>query len=166
MEAATEVSIAYSLKASSVFSQEYVGGPKNGSSKSACRATRLGYKQECTEHAFTGVKSKSAWRAVRLQSSCTGVHSRTRHRSAMALTIYYCILGIWASEHPYNVPAKLYLPVRTLVCAVWGTYLGVCQQFCEQIMWSDFVSRLCLLKLFKYFYQAVCKTNTGTHVGD
>jgi hypothetical protein len=47
------------------------------------------YKQECTEHAFTGVKSKSARRAARLQSSCTGVHSRTRHRSAMALTVYY-----------------------------------------------------------------------------
>ena len=28
-------------------------------------------------------------RAARLQSSCTGVHSRTRHRSAMALTMYY-----------------------------------------------------------------------------
>jgi hypothetical protein len=24
------------------------------------------YKQECTEHAFTGVNSKSAWRATRL----------------------------------------------------------------------------------------------------
>jgi hypothetical protein len=47
------------------------------------------YKQECTEHAFTGVNSKPAWRAERLQSSCTGVHSRTRHRSAMALTVYY-----------------------------------------------------------------------------
>jgi hypothetical protein len=47
------------------------------------------YKQECTEHAFTGVNSKSAWRAARLQLSCTGVHSRTRHRSAMALTMYY-----------------------------------------------------------------------------
>jgi hypothetical protein len=47
------------------------------------------YKQECTEHEFTGgVNSKSAWRAARLQSSCTGVHSRTRHRSAMALTVY------------------------------------------------------------------------------
>jgi hypothetical protein len=47
------------------------------------------YKQECTEHAFTGVNSKLAWRAARLLSSCTGVHSRTSHRSAMALTMYY-----------------------------------------------------------------------------
>jgi hypothetical protein len=42
-----------------------------------------------SEHASTGVNSKSAWRATRLQSSCTGVHSRTRHRSAMAVTVYY-----------------------------------------------------------------------------
>jgi hypothetical protein len=47
------------------------------------------YKQECTEHVFIGVSSKSAWRAARLQSSCTGVHSRTRHRSAMAPIMYY-----------------------------------------------------------------------------
>jgi hypothetical protein len=47
------------------------------------------YKQECTEHAFTGANSKSAWRTARLQSSFTGVHSRTRHMSAMALTVYY-----------------------------------------------------------------------------
>jgi hypothetical protein len=46
------------------------------------------YKQERTEHAFTGVNNKLAWRAARLQSSCTGVHSRTRHRSAMAITVY------------------------------------------------------------------------------
>jgi hypothetical protein len=26
------------------------------------------YNQECTEHAFTGVNSKLAWRAARLQS--------------------------------------------------------------------------------------------------
>jgi hypothetical protein len=48
------------------------------------------YKQECTEHAFTGVNSMPAWRATILQSSCTGVHSRTRHKSTMALTVYYC----------------------------------------------------------------------------
>jgi hypothetical protein len=47
------------------------------------------YKQECTEHAFTGVNSKPAWRGTGLQSSCTGVHSRKRHRSAIALTMYY-----------------------------------------------------------------------------
>jgi hypothetical protein len=47
------------------------------------------YEQECTEHAFTGVNSKSAWRAARLQSSCIGVHRRTRQRSVMALTMYY-----------------------------------------------------------------------------
>jgi hypothetical protein len=47
-----------------MFSQECDGGSKNGS-------------------------SKLAWRATRLQSSCTGVHSRTRHRSAMAVTVYY-----------------------------------------------------------------------------
>jgi hypothetical protein len=52
-------------------------------------AQRQDYKQECTEHASTGVNSKLAWRSARLQSSCTGVHSRTRHRSAMALTMYY-----------------------------------------------------------------------------
>jgi hypothetical protein len=44
------------------------------------------------------------------------------------------------------------------------------------ILWSDFVVRFCgqipsvvrfcLLKLSKYFYRAVCKTNTLTHVGD
>jgi hypothetical protein len=61
-----------------------VRGPKNGSAKLACRAAK------CTEHAFTGVNSKLTWRAARLQSSCTGVHSRTRqHRGAMALTMYY-----------------------------------------------------------------------------
>jgi hypothetical protein len=59
-----------------------VGGPKNGSSKSACRASRL-----YTEQVFTGVNSKSARRAARLQSSCTGVHSRTRQRSAMEFTM-------------------------------------------------------------------------------
>jgi hypothetical protein len=42
----------------------HVGGSKNGS-------------------------SKLPWRATRLQSSCTGVHSRTRQRSAMALTMNY-----------------------------------------------------------------------------
>jgi hypothetical protein len=62
-----------------------VGGPKNGSSKSACRASRL-----YTEQVFTGVNIKSAWRAARLQSSCTGVHSRTRQRrSPMVLTMNY-----------------------------------------------------------------------------
>jgi hypothetical protein len=45
------------------------------------------YKQKCTDHVFTGVNSKLAWRAARLQSSCTGVHSRTRHRRAMTLTM-------------------------------------------------------------------------------
>jgi hypothetical protein len=47
------------------------------------------YKQEYTEHAFTGVNNMLAWRSTRLRSSCTGVHSRTRHRSAMAITVYY-----------------------------------------------------------------------------
>jgi hypothetical protein len=85
MEVATEISISYNSKESSMFSQECVGGPKNGSSKSACRASRL-----YTEHpVFTGVNSKLAWRAARLQSSCTGVHSRTRQRSAMVLTMNY-----------------------------------------------------------------------------
>jgi hypothetical protein len=84
MEAATEISISYNSKASSMFLQECVGGPKTGSSKPACRALRL-----YTEQVFTGVNSKSAWRAARLQSSCTGVHSRTRQRSAMVLTIDY-----------------------------------------------------------------------------
>jgi hypothetical protein len=45
------------------------------------------YKQEYTEHAFIGVNSKSAWRAARLPSSCTGMHSRTTDRSGMALTV-------------------------------------------------------------------------------
>ncbi len=89
MEAATEILISYNSKESSMFSQECVGGSKNGSSKLAWRARPQDYKQECTEHAFTGVKSKSAWRAARLQSSCTGVHSRTRQRSAMVLTMNY-----------------------------------------------------------------------------
>jgi hypothetical protein len=84
MEVVTEISISYSSKASSMFSQECDGGPKNGSSKSACRASRL-----YTEQVFTGVSSKSAWRAARLQSSCTGVHSRTRQRSAQVLTMNY-----------------------------------------------------------------------------
>jgi hypothetical protein len=35
------------------------------------------------------VNAKSPWRAARLQSSCTGVHIRTRHRSAMSLAMYY-----------------------------------------------------------------------------
>jgi hypothetical protein len=53
------------------------------------------YNQECTEHSFTGVNSKSAWRAARCtehaftepqdcNQSCIGVH-----RSAMALTMYH-----------------------------------------------------------------------------
>jgi hypothetical protein len=84
MEVATEISISYNSKASSMFSQECVGGSKNGSSKSSCRASRL-----YAEQVFARVKSKSAWRAARLQSSCTGVHSRTRQRSAMVLTMNY-----------------------------------------------------------------------------
>jgi hypothetical protein len=64
MEAATEISISYNSEESSMFSQECVGGSKNGS-------------------------SKLAWRATRLQSSCTGVHSRTRQMSAMVLTLNY-----------------------------------------------------------------------------
>jgi hypothetical protein len=84
MEAATEISISYNSKESSMFSQECVGGSKNGSSKLAIRASRL-----YTEQVFTGVNSKSAWRAARLQSSCTGLHSRTRQRSAMVLTMNY-----------------------------------------------------------------------------
>jgi hypothetical protein len=52
--------------------------------------SRKTINKSCTEeHAFTGVNSKSAWRAARLQSSCTGVHSRTRHRSEIALTMHY-----------------------------------------------------------------------------
>jgi hypothetical protein len=41
MDAVTEISISYNSKASSMFSQQCVGGPKNGSSKSAGRAARL-----------------------------------------------------------------------------------------------------------------------------
>jgi hypothetical protein len=84
MEAATEILISYNSKESSMFSQECVGGSKNGSSKLACRASRL-----YTEQVFTGMNSKPAWRAARLQSTCTGVHSRTRQRSAMVLTMNY-----------------------------------------------------------------------------
>jgi hypothetical protein len=85
MEVATEILISCNSKASSMVSQECVGGPKNGSFKSACRASRL-----YTEQVFTGVNSKSAWRAARLQSSCTsGGRSRTRQRSAMGLTMNY-----------------------------------------------------------------------------
>jgi hypothetical protein len=85
MEAATEISISYNSKESSMFSQECVGGSKNES-------------------------SKLAWRATRLQSSCTGVRSRTRHRSAMAVTVYYAdhkayfILVLLA---PYVVPGSI-----------------------------------------------------------
>jgi hypothetical protein len=61
MEVATEILISYNSKASSMFSQECVGGSKNGSSKPACRASSL-----YTEQVFTGVNSKSAWRAARL----------------------------------------------------------------------------------------------------
>jgi hypothetical protein len=64
---------------------------------------------------------------------------------------------------PYR---QSYLPVRTLVCAVCGTYLGVCQPLCEQILLSDYVDRFCLLNLSKYFYRAVCKNNTRMRVGD
>jgi hypothetical protein len=84
MEAAPENSISYNSKESSMFTQECVGGSNNGSSKLACRASRL-----YTEQVFTGVNSKLAWRAARLQSSCTGVHSRRRQRSAMVLTMNY-----------------------------------------------------------------------------
>ena len=78
MEAATEIPISYNSKVSNMFSQECVGGPKNGSSKLAWRAARqkvlfylswkrgsFDYNQECTEHGFTGVNSKSARRATR-----------------------------------------------------------------------------------------------------
>jgi hypothetical protein len=41
MEAATEILISYNSKGSSMFWQECVGGPKNGSSKLACRAVTL-----------------------------------------------------------------------------------------------------------------------------
>jgi hypothetical protein len=84
MEASNEILISYNSKESSMFSHECVGGSENGSSKLACRASRL-----YTEQVFTGVNSKPAWRAARLQSSCTGVHSRTRQRSAMVLTMNY-----------------------------------------------------------------------------
>jgi hypothetical protein len=47
------------------------------------------YKQECTKPAFTGVNSKPVWGAARLRSTCTGVHSTTRHGSAMVITMYY-----------------------------------------------------------------------------
>jgi hypothetical protein len=55
MEVATEISISYNSKASSIFSQECVGGPKNGSSKLACRASRL-----YTEQVVIGVNSQQA----------------------------------------------------------------------------------------------------------
>jgi hypothetical protein len=67
MEVATEISISYNSKASSMFSQECVGGPKNGSSKLACRTSRI-----YTEQVFTGVST-----------------ALTRQRSAMALTMNY-----------------------------------------------------------------------------
>jgi hypothetical protein len=47
------------------------------------------YKQECTEHAFTVGEQQVGLESHKTESSCTGVHSRTRHRSAMALTMYY-----------------------------------------------------------------------------
>jgi hypothetical protein len=81
MEVTTEISISYNSKASSMFSQECVGGPKNGSSKSACRASRL-----YTEQVFTvseqqvGLESRKT--AIKLYRSaqqnktkeCNGAH--------------------------------------------------------------------------------------------
>jgi hypothetical protein len=107
MEGATEMSISsisYNSKASGMFSQECVGGPKNGSSKTPWwRAVRwnesfylswkrgsFDYNQGCTEHAFTGVNSKWAWRAAR----CTehvfiGVYSKSTWRAARLRSIMY-----------------------------------------------------------------------------
>jgi hypothetical protein len=81
MEAATEISISYNSKASSMFSQECVGGPNNGSLKSACSASRL-----FTEQVFTvseqqvGLESRKT--AIKLHMSaqqnktkeCDGTH--------------------------------------------------------------------------------------------
>jgi hypothetical protein len=63
--------------------------------------------------------------------------------SCNQLVVYSCILGIWASEHPYTVPERLVPFLK------WGTFRRLS---------PFFVGKLCLLKLSKYFYRAVCKT--------
>jgi hypothetical protein len=52
---------------------------------------------------------------------------------------------------------------RRLSAILWADFVV---RFCCQILSTDFVVRFCLLKLSKYFYRAVCNTNTRTGVGD
>jgi hypothetical protein len=104
MVAANEISISCNLKASSMFSQECVGGPKNRSLKSAWwRAERWNeyfylswtrrsfhYNQECTEHAFTEVNSKPAWRAARCtENAFTEVNSKLAWRAVRLQSIMH-----------------------------------------------------------------------------
>jgi hypothetical protein len=70
--------ISYNLKESSMFLQECVGGSKNGSSKLACRASRL-YTEQVSEQQ-AGLESHKT--AIRLHRSaqqnktkeCNGGH--------------------------------------------------------------------------------------------
>jgi hypothetical protein len=126
MEVATEISISCNSKASSMVSHECVGSPKNGSSKSARRASRL-----YIEQVFTEVNSKSAWKAARLQSKSTsGVQSRTSRRSAMVITMNYANHG---GDGNY-----LLIVSSTILKTTWKSQLLINEQYnkrtnnCEQ----------------------------------
>jgi hypothetical protein len=58
-----------------------------------------------------------------------------------------------------HMPSIGHLLSRDSLSCRWIAQISV-----VQIFWSDSVVRFCLLKLSKYFYRAVCKTNTRTHV--
>jgi hypothetical protein len=48
------------------------------------------YNQECMEHAFTGVNSKSAWRAIRCtEHAFTGVNQKSAWRAARLQSIMH-----------------------------------------------------------------------------
>jgi hypothetical protein len=80
MEAATEISISYNSKESSMFSQECVGGSKNGSPKLACRASRLYRTGVHRSEQQVGLESRKT--AIKLHRSaqqnktkeCNGAH--------------------------------------------------------------------------------------------
>ena len=85
---------------------------------------------------------------------------------------------------PWYGQASTHIPCRQSYNYRYVAYISVCSlryifrrlsailssdfvvRFCRQILSSDSVVRFCLLKLSKYFYRAVCKTNTRTPVGD
>jgi hypothetical protein len=70
--------------------QRWPREPQDEMSLSTSRGREEVFTIDCTYRAFTGVNSKSAWRAPRLQeSSYTGVHSKTRYWNTMVLTMHY-----------------------------------------------------------------------------